>query len=89
MVRRFILSGCLSIAVAYVAASFELAAASGDAWSAKIDKRLDKMRSSKEERKFDLIGWAPSLRDAVSAAKTSKRPVFLFTHDGYINIGRC
>jgi hypothetical protein len=85
MISRFLLAACLGLALH----SFPLSAGPGDAWTARIDKRLERMRPSKDERKFDLIAWAPSLRDAIAAAKASNRPVFLFTHDGHINTGRC
>ena len=85
MISRFLLGACLGFALH----SFPLSAGTGDAWTARIDKRLERMRPSKDERKFDLIAWAPSLRDAIAAAKASNRPVFLFTHDGHINTGRC
>jgi hypothetical protein len=47
------------------------------------------MRPNADETRFDLIGWAPGLRDAIAAAKYSHRPVFFFTNSGYINRGRC
>ena len=33
--------------------------------------------------------WAEDIRDALRLAKAHQRPVFLFTHDGRMNIGRC
>ena len=42
-----------------------------------------------EERKLDQIGWAKDIREAQRLAKEANRPVFLFTHDGRLNIGRC
>jgi hypothetical protein len=87
--HRFLLNACLGIAVAHAVSSFHVAAQPGDEWVGKIDQRLERMRPSKAETKFDLIGWAPSLREAMAAAKASQRPVFLFTHDGHINTGRC
>jgi hypothetical protein len=42
-----------------------------------------------EERSFDKIGWAKDIRDALRLAKENDRPVFLFTHTGRINTGRC
>ena|SRR5690242_16995023 len=85
MINRVLLGACLGCAL-YL---FPLSAASTDAWTARIDKRLERMRPTKDERKFDLIAWAPSLRDAIAASRATKRPVFLFTHDGHINTGRC
>ena len=71
----------------FALASFPLVAGSAEAWVDRVDKRLDHIRPAKQ--KLDLIAWAPSLRQAVAAARSTNRPVFLFTHDGYINIGRC
>ena len=85
MINRVRLGACLGFAL-YL---FPLSAASTGTWNARIDKSLERMRPTKDERKFDLIAWAPSLRDAIAAAKATKRPVFLFTHDGHINTGRC
>jgi hypothetical protein len=42
-----------------------------------------------EEKRFDEIGWAKDIRDAKALARQHQRPVFLFTHDGRMNIGRC
>lgn len=42
-----------------------------------------------EERRFDDIGWAPSIRAALKLARAHDRPVFLFTHDGRMAVGRC
>ena len=83
--HRILLSACLGFAVS----PLPLLAESGESWTGKIDKRIERMRPTKDERKFDLIAWAPSLRDAIAAANASKRPIFMFTHDGHINIGRC
>ncbi len=41
------------------------------------------------ERRFDEIGWADSLTAARRLSVESGRPVFLFTLDGRIAIGRC
>lgn len=35
------------------------------------------------------IPWAASLSDARQAARRENRPVFLFSHDGNIDTGRC
>ncbi|MCI0642590.1 MAG: hypothetical protein L0Y72_02760 [Gemmataceae bacterium] len=55
----------------------------------RIDARVALWRPTAEERRFDDIGWAPDLCTALKAAKTHKRPVFLFTHDGHMQFGRC
>jgi hypothetical protein len=35
-----------------------------------------------QERRFDEIGWARDIRDALRLAREHHRPVFLFTYDG-------
>jgi hypothetical protein len=42
-----------------------------------------------EDRRFDEIGWFTEIRSAEKAARESGRPLFLFTHDGRMNVGRC
>lgn len=41
------------------------------------------------EHRFDEIGWAKDIRTARRLAQQSERPVFVFTMDGRINLGRC
>lgn len=54
-----------------------------------IDARIALSAPTADERKLDRIGWAEDLRTAKSLAKKHERPVFLFTHDGRMGIGRC
>ena len=54
-----------------------------------LQKRVHDLQPSAKEKRFDEIGWAVDIRDAQRLAKQHQRPVFLFTHDGRINIGRC
>ena len=56
---------------------------------AAIDQRVQQLQPSPEVRRFDEIGWARDIRDGLRLAKESGRPLFLFTHDGRMNIGRC
>jgi len=56
---------------------------------AAIDRKIQQWQPTKEERRFDDIGWAADIRTAVKLGQGHQRPVFLFTHDGRINIGRC
>ena len=41
------------------------------------------------ERKFDQVGWLTDIRAGLELAKKSNRPLFLFTHDGRMALGRC
>jgi hypothetical protein len=54
-----------------------------------IDQRVKDWQPTAKEKRFDEIGWAKNIREAEKLAKENKRPVFLFTHDGRMNIGRC
>ena len=54
-----------------------------------IDRRVADWQPTRAERRFDDIGWAPDLCTALKAGKAHERPVFLFTHDGRMQFGRC
>jgi len=55
----------------------------------RIEQRVHAVQPTRDERKFDLIGWAPDILTAEKLARSSNRPVFLFTYDGDIGTGRC
>ena len=54
-----------------------------------IEKKVHEVQPTRQERRFDLIGWAPSIAAAENLARQHHRPVFLFTYDGKIETGRC
>ena len=54
-----------------------------------IDRRVKERQPPAADKRFDEIGWAHDIRTALALAKDHDRPVFLFTHDGRINTGRC
>jgi hypothetical protein len=54
-----------------------------------VQTRVAELPPRAEEKRFDEIGWAKDIRAARRLAKEHNRPVFLFTHDGRMNIGRC
>lgn len=54
-----------------------------------VRQRAAELQPKADEKRFDEIGWARDIREARWLAKEHKRPVFLFTHDGRMNIGRC
>ena len=56
------------------------------AWT---EKRVADWQPKASERRFDEIGWVKDIRTAKQLALSSQRPVFIFTMDGRINIGRC
>jgi hypothetical protein len=54
-----------------------------------VAKRVKDWQPTADERRFDDIGWVDSIGEALRLGKKHNRPVFLFTHDGRIAIGRC
>jgi hypothetical protein len=54
-----------------------------------VDDRVADWWPKPAEKRFDLIGWAPDLRTARKLAAEHDRPLFLFTMDGRVNLGRC
>lgn len=54
-----------------------------------VDARVQEREPAAADRRLDEIGWAKDIRDALRLAKEHGRPVFLFTHDGRMNLGRC
>lgn len=54
-----------------------------------VSDRVQQWQPTTKERRWETIGWAKDIRDAERLAKANNRPVFLFTHDGRLNVGRC
>jgi len=54
-----------------------------------IDRRVADWEPTADEKRFDQIGWCTSLLEAEKLARQHRRPIFLFTHDGRMNVGRC
>src|SRR5262245_4685675 len=62
---------------------------SDDELTAWVAKRIQDWQPTREERRFDEIGWVTGIREALRLGKEHNRPVFLFTHDGHMAVGRC
>jgi hypothetical protein len=87
--KRFaVLGACAALAVLPAAAAPEGAPAD-DRVAGWADERVKGWQPTAAERRFDEIGWARDIRTARRLAEKHRRPVFLFTMDGRINIGRC
>lgn len=54
----------------------------------RIEQRLKQIKESGTTA-WRSIPWAPSLTDARQQSAKEKRPVFLFTHAGNLETGRC
>jgi hypothetical protein len=57
--------------------------------AAWVEQRVQAWQPTADERRFDDIGWVKDIREAERLAKENNRPVFLFTHNGRMAIGRC
>jgi hypothetical protein len=94
---RYIAPGLLLALGATGGASAEPPAAKSDAkpavadadLKAWVDRRVEERQPSGAERRFDEVGWVHTVVEAQRLAKEHNRPVFLFTHDGRMNLGRC
>ena len=56
---------------------------------AAVQKKVREIQPSREEKRFDEIGWAPTILEARAISQKTNRPVFLFTYNGNIDTGRC
>jgi hypothetical protein len=56
--------------------------------AAWVQERVDEIKKS-EPPGWRKIPWAASLVEARKQSRDEKRPVFLFTHDGNMDTGRC
>ena len=56
-----------------------------EAW---VKERARQVRES-DTRAWEKIPWVASLLEARRVSAKERRPVFLFTHDGNLETGRC
>jgi hypothetical protein len=54
-----------------------------------VEQRVRDWQPTREERRFDEIGWAPSLGEARRLAAKHKQPIFLLVTGPAIATGRC
>ena len=57
--------------------------------TAWVAERVRQWQPTPAERRWESIGWAPDIRNALALARKHGRPVFLFTLDGRMGVGRC
>ena len=76
------------LVVGLMAATMAVAAPANrdPAW---VTQRVEQWQPTAKERRWEGIGWAKNIREAIRLANQNQRPVFLFTHDGRLNVGRC
>ena len=68
--------------------AFALAAPAEDRDEAWVLRHIQQIKDS-DTTAWRRIPWTASLLDARQASQKENRPVFLFTHDGNIDTGRC
>ena len=61
----------------------------GDRSPEWVAQRVQQWQPTARDRRWEQIGWARDLRSAERLAKEHNRPVFLFTLDGRMDVGRC
>jgi hypothetical protein len=54
-----------------------------------LASEIERRQPTPAERRIDEIGWADDILTARRLSRESGRPMFLFTLDGRIRIGRC
>jgi hypothetical protein len=79
--------GLLLVGVLAQAASAAAPAATD--FSEMVDRKVAACAPEPEERRFDQTGWLTDIHSALELAQRHNRPVFLFTHDGRMGLGRC
>ena len=55
----------------------------------QVAERVAQWQPKSEEKVFDQIAWADDIRHGLRLAQEHQRPLFVFTHDGRMNLGRC
>ena len=60
----------------------------GEPDEARIRERVEQVKRSNSEA-WQKIPWVASLTEARRLAEKERIPIFLFTHDGNIETGRC
>jgi len=73
------------IALAVLAGGAVSAAERDEAW---IKRQIEHIKDS-DTNAWRKIPWTGSLLDARRAGERENKPVFLFSHDGNIETGRC
>jgi hypothetical protein len=81
--------GCLTAGTLWAQVQAPVQRVADAELSGWMEKRMRDWQPTADERRFDDIGWVKDIREALRLAKQTQRPVFLFTHDGRMAIGRC
>ena len=77
------------VAAAICAATLAGPTGPGARDAAWVSQRAQAWQPTAKELRWEQIGWAKNLTQAEQLAAQLRRPVFLYTHDGRLNVGRC
>lgn len=77
------------MAAAAVVAATAMATFAGADEAGWIEDRVRQWQPTEREKRWEAIGWAGSIGEALRLAREHRRPVFLFTLDGRMGVGRC
>jgi hypothetical protein len=80
--------GLLALSVALLAGAAELFL-KDDKLVSSTEAKVRKIQPTRGEKRFDEIGWAPSIVAGEVLAAKLNRPLFLFVYNGKIDTGRC
>lgn len=86
---QFMMAGIVAIFCGAAAPATDVPAPPSGDPAAWVDRKVAECSPKPEERRFDQTGWLTDIRSALELAKKHNRPVFLFTHDGRMGLGRC
>jgi hypothetical protein len=88
-----VIDRCILAALAVTGATLASVAAgeriADDRLAGWTDARVKNWQPKAKERRIDEVGWAKDIRTARELSRKHERPVFLFTMDGRMTIGRC
>lgn len=76
------------MSVLFLAAAASTSADEADDFVARTDGCVASWKPTAAERRFDEIGWSTDIRTALALAREHRRPLFVFTHDGRMGVGR-
>ena len=87
--NRAILIAALAVAIHGPLAAVDEKSLTDHEVAAWVRQRVQDWQPTAADRPFDEIGWARDIREAERLAREHDRPVFLFTQDGHMAVGRC
>lgn len=53
-----------------------------------VERKVESLKPTKDQRRFDEIAWTNSIVEAERLGRQHNRPIFLFTQNGRIETGR-